>query len=121
MNIHLTYDLDLDTWVDDVTGDGFWVDISVGFTAAGTQPVMFEDLRFGWTLTVNGEPLEPASFPPAGVTYVMTDQPYVVVKRTICEPGDSCLLEVWAHETGVDTTHTVTFTVPEGDDDGDND
>jgi hypothetical protein len=121
MNVHLSYDLDDDTWTEVVDGDGPWVDIDIGFTAGGTVPVHFDDLKFGWTLTVNGEPLEPAVFPPDGTVYRMTDQPYLVTERTICEPDDSCLLQVWVTETGIETSHTVEFTVPQGVEIGDND
>lgn len=121
MNLHIIYDLDLDTWTSELTGDGSWVDVDLGFVGNGNQPVHFEDLAFGWTLTVNGEAREPSLFPEGDSRYVMSDMPCLVTVRELCQPGDGCELAVWVTETGVEASTTIQFDIPEGDDDGDDD
>lgn len=98
-------------WVWKVAPESPAPDIEIGFTD-GELPVEFDNLSFGLEVVANGEQAFSASYPPAGVNYVATDQEYISNDRVYLRADDNVILSVWAENAGERYTDTVTFIIP---------
>ena len=88
-----------------------YADLFIGFT--DESPVVeFKDLKFKYELKQDGNIKQYGVFPPAGVKYVRTDQPYIVAERLNLQTETEYELYLWAENAGETFEHTVTFTTP---------
>ena len=87
--------------------------VAVGFTSE-SPTTTFDNLSFGWILTVDSVEEQSAAYPPEGVVYVSTDQQYMTVDAIDVRPDDVCVLTVWAENAGKrsETTHEWTVARP---------
>ena len=98
-------------WTFDVQPESPSPDIEVGFRD-GDGPAVFDGLAFGLTVSVGGEDVYTAVYPPEGVTYRQTDQAYISNDRVTLASDDVATLSVWAENAGVRYDSDITFTVP---------
>lgn len=100
-----------ETWT--VSEDDGSASIAVGFTSE-SPTTTFDNLSFGWSLSVDGEESASATYPPEDVVYVSTDQQYMTVDAIDVRPDDACVLTVWAENAGkrFETTHEWTVDRP---------
>jgi hypothetical protein len=111
MNCELTLNFDTKEWEVVVTDNGLWLDVFIGFTSNGDTTV-FDSLSFGYTVTVNGDLLHEATFPPEGTVYFQTDQPYIIVDRVLgFNPDDEIVLALHANNAGVAYADIESWTV----------
>ena len=88
-----------------------YADLFIGFT--DDAPVVeFKDLKFKYELKQDGNIKQYGVFPPPGVKYVRTDQPYIVVERLKLDMETEYELYLWAENGGQSFEHTATFTTP---------
>ena len=88
-----------------------YADLFIGFT--DDAPVVeFKDLKFKYELKQDSNIKQYGVFPPPGVKYVRTDQPYVVVKRLKLDLETDYELYLWAENGGESFETTVSFTTP---------
>jgi len=88
-----------------------YADLYIGFT--DRAPVIeFKDLKFKYELKQDNNIKQYGVFPPPGVRYVRTDQPYLVVERLRLEIEKDYELYLWAENDKVTFEKTVTFTTP---------
>lgn len=112
MKCELTLNFDTTEWSLKTEGDGHWVDVFIGFTSANNV-TQFDNLSFFYSVTVNGDHLQTASFPPEGQRYVATDQPYLVVDRVMgVRADDAVSLSLTVNNAGIEYTNIKTFVVP---------
>jgi len=109
--ITATYDLTAKTWT--IEGEG--ADFAVAFTDGDTDPIQTDRLRFGWTVTVNGEEVASESFPAPNVTYVEIKPTARFYGRAEALPEDTVTI-VFNAATGddeqVEEQHDFTFPRP---------
>ena len=88
-----------------------YADLFIGFT--DDAPVIkFKDLKFKYELKQDDNIKQYGVFPPPGVKYVRTDQPYIIVERLKLDMETEYELYLWAENGGVSFEKTVTFTTP---------
>lgn len=88
-----------------------YADMYIGFT--DNAPVIeFKDLKFKYELKQGGNIKQYGVFPPPGVRYVRTDQPYLVVVRLNLETETEYELYLWAENNKQSFEKTVLFTTP---------
>ena len=86
-------------------------DLFITFTEEAPV-ITFKDLKFGYELKQNGNIKQYGAFPPPGVKYVRTDQPYIVVERLNLVLETDYELYLWAENGGESFETTVNFTTP---------
>ena len=88
-----------------------YTDLFIGFT--DDAPVIeFKNLRFKYELKQDGSIKQYGVFPPPGVRYVRSDQPYLVVERLKLDMETEYELYLWAENGGVSFEKTVSFNTP---------
>lgn len=88
-----------------------YADLYMGFWN-GEDTVYFENLTFGYELVANGQTVKERVYPPDGVTYVSTTEPYVAVSRLDLEPETSYSLTLTSTNAGITCGETFNFTTP---------
>ena len=88
-----------------------YADLFIGFTD-GAPVVEFKDLKFKYELKQDSNIKKYGVFPPPGVKYVRTDQPYIVVERLNLVLETDYELYLWAENGGESFEITVSFTTP---------
>ena len=96
-----------------VTDDGY-SSLAIGFTSE-SNPTAFDDLKFGWSLTINGEEVDSASYPPENVSYLSTDQTYISHDNLPGKPDDDCSVAIYAVNGGTRYEHTYSWSIPKPD------
>ena len=86
-------------------------DLFITFTEEAPV-VEFKDLKFKYELKQDSNIKQYGVFPPPGVKYVRTDQPYIVVERLKLLPDQTYELYLWAENGGESFETTVNFTTP---------
>ena len=86
-------------------------DLFITFTEEAPV-ITFKDLKFGYELKQDGNIKQYGVFPPPGVKYVRTDQPYIVVERLNLVLETDYELYLWAENGGESFETTVSFTTP---------
>jgi hypothetical protein len=89
-------------------------DVLIGFKGE-EQRIVFDNLSFGFTL--NGQEY---SYPPLGTNYVASDQDYLVAQQVSVEQGTGASFFVWASNANQDYETEVEITIPERQDNLDN-
>ena len=88
-----------------------YADLFIGFT--DDAPVVeFKNLKFKYELKQDGNIKQYGVFPPPGVKYVRTDQPYIVAERLNLRTETEYELYLWAENGGKSFETTVSFTAP---------
>lgn len=111
MSVLASCHLPNDSWTFDAQPESPSPDIQIGF-ASDHLPVQFENLSFGFTVSVNGLETSTKSYPPEGLRYIATDQQYITNDRITFSPDDEVVLEVWAENAGKRYEGQTTFTIP---------
>ena len=88
-----------------------YADLFIGFTD-DVPVVEFKDLKFKYELKQDSNIKQYGVFPPPGVKYVRTDQPYIVVERLNLVLETDYELYLWAENGGESFETTVSFTTP---------
>ena len=88
-----------------------YADLFIGFTD-DTPVVKFKNLKFKYELKQDGNIKQYGVFPPPGVKYVRTDQPYIVAERLNLQTETEYELYLWAENDGKPFETTVSFTTP---------
>lgn len=89
----------------------YYTDLSIGFTN-NESVVIFVNLNFGFTLSSNDGILETQSYPPDGLTYIQTDQEYLVIHRINFQPEKNYSLFLWVENNGIRSEYTYNFVTP---------
>jgi hypothetical protein len=88
-----------------------YADLFIGFTEE--EPIAtFDGLKFGFRLSLDGETIEEKQYPPKGVTYIQTDQSYIINHRLKFKPETEYTLYLWAENRKTEINYTTTFTTP---------
>jgi len=110
--IHATDHLESSNW--EVSFEDLaptYADLFIGFT--DDAPVVeFKDLKFKYELKQDSNIKQYGVFPPPGVKYARTDQPYIVAERLNLQMETEYELYLWAENGGESFEKTVTFTTP---------
>lgn len=108
--ITATYDLTEKTWT--ISGDPE-IDFDVSFTDGDKDPIEPDRLRFGWTVTVNGEQTADKSFPAESAKYVSIRPTARFHERVEALPDDEVTVTFFA-ATGDDdqVEEQTTFVIP---------
>ena len=88
-----------------------YADLFIGFTD-DAPVVKFKDLKFKYELKQDGNIKQYGVFPPPGVKYVRTDQPYIVAERLNLALETEYELYLWAENGGKSFETAVSFTTP---------
>lgn len=88
-----------------------FADLMIGFTDQAPV-IQFDNLKFSFKLTENGKTVSGKSYPPAGVKYVQTDQPYLAVERLKLKPETDYVLDLWAENAGEQFEKQFEFSTP---------
>ena len=88
-----------------------YADLFIGFTQ-NAPVVKFKDLKFGYELRQEDNIKKYGTFPPYGIKYVRSDQPYLVAERLIFRPDTTYSLWMWCENDGSRFEETFEFTTP---------
>jgi hypothetical protein len=102
-----------DWLVDEEDLSSFYVYINVGFRDNEELPVVFSGLEFGYSLKLNSTVVFEEMFPPAGTTYVSTDEDFLyssLVSGLI--PEEEYVVHVWAKNSGEFWERSVNVVLP---------
>ena len=88
-----------------------YADLFVGFTE-DAPVVEFKDLKFGYELRQGDNIKKYGVFPPYGIKYIRSDQPYLVVERLFFRPETDYTLWLWCENNGQRFEQTFDFTTP---------
>jgi hypothetical protein len=110
--IFATDDFNTGTWSLNIEDLAFnYADMFITFTE--TAPVVvFDNLSFGYELTTGDTVVQTNSFPPEGVNYVQSDQPYLVCERLLLEMETTYSLFLWCVNGGNRFEKDFSFTTP---------
>jgi hypothetical protein len=90
----------------------FYVDLFIGFTDE-TPTVEFKGLQFKFELRQGDNIKQYGTYPPPGVRYVRSNQPYKVVERlNHLIPDETYTLYLWSQNDGRMCETTTEFTAP---------
>lgn len=112
MAILAILDLGSEAWAFDVTPENSSPDFEIGFKENGGPVAKFSELNFGLSVFANGFLVFAKDYPPQGVVYVATDQPYLTNDRVNLAADDEVVFNVWAENGGRRYEGQTTFTVP---------
>lgn len=98
-------------WTTNVQPESPSPDVEIGFHHNGSR-AEFDNLAFGFTVTVDGDEKYVASYPPAGAKYISSDQRYISNDRVTLLYDDEATLSIWAENAGQRYEHSVDFVVP---------
>ena len=113
--IHATNDFTTNTWGIDTQELAFGaVDLFISFTD-GSPVTRFKKLSFGYELRQEDNIKKYGVFPPAGVTYVSSDQPYLATARLTLRPEITYTIWLWCENNGQRSEGSLTFTTPPDD------
>ena len=88
-----------------------YTDLFIGFT--NEAPVVeFTNLKFGYELRQADNIKKYGVFPPPGVRYIRSDQPYLVVERLTLRPEVEYTLWLWCENAGQRFETEYSFTTP---------
>lgn len=111
-SLHATDDFITGTWtldIQDLAPD--YADLYITFTE-DAPVVEFKNLKFGYELFLDEVIAQSKNFPPEGVKYVQSDQPYLVVERLNLELEKTYSLFLWCENDGKRFEKTFEFTTP---------
>ena len=110
--IYATDNFETQNWnmnVEDLASD--YADLFIGFT--DNSPVVeFKDLKFKFELRKEDSIKQYGVYPPAGLTYVNSDQQYLVVERLFLESEKTYTLWLWAENDKNVFEKEFEFTTP---------
>lgn len=86
--------------------------IEIGFYENGGPVEKFYDLFFGFDVFVNDKKKYSFFYPPSGVTYISTDQIYLVFEQIVAAADSVVVLNVWAENNNYRYEGQETFVVP---------
>lgn len=116
MNIRLILDIENNDWILDDSkinpGDDY-VDLYFAFRKDGDKKVVFDNLKFGFSVSIDGTILGSANYPNSGIEYVATDQDYLEVYRMFgFRPNRTYTVEAWAENALSSFSETLSITIP---------
>ena len=88
-----------------------YCDIKAGVKRYG-QTIPFKNTSFGFTASTNGVEFDSKSWPPAGVTYVSTDQDILESARITWETDAVVTFNLWLDSRGTNYQTNLVVTVP---------
>ena len=89
-----------------------YTEVFFKFTS-GASFVNFVDLKFGHTLYLDGNVISISSFPPLNISYVNTDQEYLVCQQiSYLKPGNTYNLYLWSENNKVRSENTFPLQIP---------
>jgi hypothetical protein len=92
---------DTQSWAADDQVDAYSAEIKIGFRNGDQNPVIFDNLSFGFDFFSGEESLFSGSYPPVNVFYKSSDQEYVVAEVVNnLTPEESYTLNVWVQNAG---------------------
>lgn len=111
-DLKVILDLKTQTWnIEDI--DDFNKTTEVLFGVRQVSPtVLFDNLKFGFTLLYNGNVVQEFSDPPVGTTYICSDQEYLKSIPIGVTYNQTYTLLLWAENAGVRYEFDYTFTTP---------
>lgn len=112
MSILSTFDFKSNKWVHSVQPEFNSFEYEIGFRYSEGPVVSFDNLKFGFDVSQNGETYLSLSFPPEGVSYIATDQIYLFDQRLTLEPESNATIFVWAENSGIRHESSFVFVVP---------
>lgn len=86
--------------------------IEIGFCEGDGPVKMFDNLSFGFDVFVDDEKECGFSYPPSGITYIATDQTYLVFEQIAVASDDEVVLKVWAENGGIRFEGETSFEIP---------
>jgi len=112
MSILAQFNLDTKSCTFEVNCESQSPEIQIGFVS-NLMPVKFKDLKFGFTACKGDQIVCEHSFPTEGISYVETDQKYLIAKQIDVSYKDRINLSVWAENNGIQYQGSTEFHVPE--------
>ena len=85
------------------------VDLMISFTD-GNPVTQFKKLSFGYELRQEDNIKKYGVFPPVGVTYISSDQPYLATVRLTLRPEITYTIWMWCENNGQKYEDFFTFT-----------
>ena len=86
-------------------------DLYISFTD-GNPVTQFKKLSFGYELRQEDNIKKYGMFPPTGVTYISSDQPYLATARLTLRPEITYTIWLWCENNGQRSEGSLTFTTP---------
>lgn len=112
MNCEFNLNIDEAEWSVDVSGEGLWLDVFFGFSS-NQEVTVFDNLSFYYEISINNDSFDKKMYPPDGVSYIETDQPYIATDRIVgIRPDDVLSLTVHATNANVDYEETAVIMIP---------
>lgn len=112
MSVLAVLDLSDKSWSFDVDPESPSPDVQIGFTYARGPVEKFDNLSFGFDLSVEGEVVLARSYPEGDAVYQATDQTYLSTDRAFLSVEDEVVFSVWAVNDGISVAGELVFTVP---------
>ena len=91
----------------------YYVELFFAFRDNGKEAVIFNNLFFGYTLTLNGQKISEGLKPEPGITYISTDQDYLeVITIDNLLPEKEYVLNVWSKNNEEFWEDSFSFILP---------
>lgn len=104
---------DTQSWTADNDTQAYSSEIKIGFRNGEENPVVFDNLSFGFAVLDGETELLSGSYPPVNVTYKSSDQEYLVADVVNdLVPEETYTVSVWANNAGQRFEDVVSFTTP---------
>lgn len=87
-------------------------EFDIAFSDGENFEFVFDNLSFGWSCKVNGQPFQTKSYPPPGVFYLEANADYRHHETLDLEPEDQVEISLWAVNGGIRKTGKISFSAP---------
>jgi hypothetical protein len=94
--------------------DPFWARLNIGYNDQ-SDTADLAGLKFGFELHQGDNLVASGAYPPVGVRYVKSDQPYLVAEHLELKPEQTYHLRLWLENVGQKPKGEMTFTTPRPD------
>ena len=116
MKIKINFDVANKDWEMDSSGvDPYddYVDFYFNFKENGQEEVVFDNLKFGYVVSLEDIPFGGEEYPRAGIQYISTDQLYIENSRVFgFRPNRQYKIEMWAENSGESFSETLLLDIP---------
>jgi len=107
MSIQAKCDFIESKWEFDINIDSRFLVLEIGF-----KQKKFDNLSFGFRTFIGENLVLEKSYPEQGITYVETDQKYLIAEQLELQPEDEVKIDFFANNSGIEYDDFITFTIP---------
>ena len=91
-----------------------YLDLYFAFVKNGSKSVTFNNLSFGYSLSIGSEVIQSQSYPPANSFYVSSDQDFLESARVYeLDPDLEYILHFWVSHEGKNFSSTIGLKMPQ--------